>query len=958
MIQSAKTCLLFISLLTLNLSGVAAKARELKTVALEDLKTWRESAVSLSDDGNWYTVLYSLLEKPEAAKAGDAKAKPQKTDGDPDQKAKAERDIALYGDKNRSDVLYIRQAATDREYAVAGAVKPLFSPDSQWIAYTIQAQSPANKDQPAVGTIELRHLASGRTRSWKSKADYRFSESGPCFVCHDKTGLLLIDLRTEKEHYIGNIGEFVLDRKSPLLLYAIASPDRRGNGLYLYDLTSRSTRALDNETCLYGRIAWNQDCSAVSAVKFGEDPDGRPERIRLLTCRNVTDAAPIVDEFPSEAIAGLPEGMQLDVGSVGSDGPAWSRDNSRLFVRLTKKPSQASQEEASEPASVDVWHGLDKKLVSQQMMEAEREAQKTDLAVFYPKNRKMVRLTGPDLQSLVRAPDSDRWAIGEDERSYVSDWDVRKRDLYRIDLIGAELTPILSNYAGELHVSPDGERALLWHDGQYWCYEFAAGSLSRIGSQAGVSFRDQDHDQFGSDPDYGFVGWLKGCRAVVVNHHLDLWLLPIEDQKPAENLTGAVRNGRSIRFRFHERDFSAKELVEERTIDLSRPQILTAFDILSKEAGYYQLQERTLKPLLYGAFSFTASGWRRSGDLLLAKQGPAVIYRRGTVSDYPEAYLGDRSFGNARRLTVTNPQQSGYRWGRRRLIDYKNDDGAALQGILTVPDSYRPGQKLPMIVYSYEKLSQNLHQYPSMRISGSSVVEMMYVSDGYLYLQPDIRFHIGTPHSDMHECLDAAIAEVVRLGYADEKHIGYEGFSFGGHCGMYVSTQKNRFAAIAAGAGVSDLVQGFTVDIVGDGSNEQDYYMTSQGRLGTDPSAGLETYLRESAVFQAHKLQTPLLLFHGGADNVVQWEHSFGLYSILRFLKKPVIFLSYRGEGHGLKKTANRLDLQRRLKEFFDHHLKGCPAPAWMSEGVPIRPPAGKTGEADKKEAAPRALWR
>ena len=37
-------------------------------------------------------------------------------------------------------------------------------------------------------------------------------------------------------------------------------------------------------------------------------------------------------------------------------------------------------------------------------------------------------------------------------------------------------------------------------------------------------------------------------------------------------------------------------------------------------------------------------------------------------------------------------------WGRRVLFDYKNKDGVRLQGILALPDDYKPGEKRPMIV--------------------------------------------------------------------------------------------------------------------------------------------------------------------------------------------------------------------------------------------------------------------
>jgi len=45
--------------------------------------------------------------------------------------------------------------------------------------------------------------------------------------------------------------------------------------------------------------------------------------------------------------------------------------------------------------------------------------------------------------------------------------------------------------------------------------------------------------------------------------------------------------------------------------------------------------------------------------------------------------------------------------------------------------------------------------------------------------------------------------------------------------------------------------------------------------------------------------------------------------------------LQYKGENHGLRVPANMRDYAVRMKEFFDHHLKSRPAPAWWIEGVP-----------------------
>jgi len=52
-------------------------------------------------------------------------------------------------------------------------------------------------------------------------------------------------------------------------------------------------------------------------------------------------------------------------------------------------------------------------------------------------------------------------------------------------------------------------------------------------------------------------------------------------------------------------------------------------------------------------------------------------------------------------------------------------------------------------------------------------------------------------------------------------------------------------------------------------------------------------------------------------------------------LNKPVWLLVYNDEAHNLRKNKNRQDLSIRMMQFFDHYLKGAPAPKWMTEGVP-----------------------
>ena len=98
-----------------------------------------------------------------------------------------------------------------------------------------------------------------------------------------------------------------------------------------------------------------------------------------------------------------------------------------------------------------------------------------------------------------------------------------------------------------------------------------------------------------------------------------------------------------------------------------------------------------------------------------------------------------------------------------------------------------------------------------------------------------------------------------------------------------------------------------------------------------------ELYIENSPVFFATRIQTPLLIMFGDNDGAVPWYQGIELYLAMRRLGKDCIFLQYRGEPHHLQKYPNKLDYSIRMKEYFDHYLKGKPAPEWIKKGVPYR---------------------
>ena len=240
-----------------------------------------------------------------------------------------------------------------------------------------------------------------------------------------------------------------------------------------------------------------------------------------------------------------------------------------------------------------------------------------------------------------------------------------------------------------------------------------------------------------------------------------------------------------------------------------------------------------------------------------------------------------------------------------------------------------------MIVQFYEKNSQNLHNHPVPRYAGSPQFAP-YVSQGYLVMQPDVHFRGGTSHSDMLECVEAAIAKVVELGYADPARVGLHGHSYSGGGASYIATRSKAFAAIVAGAAPINLVGEFNIIFRGSGQNNHNYDIHGQGRYGSNPYDDFDRYWNQSPISGVRTMNTPLLYMHGDNDQTVEYNQGLEFYNALRFNKKPVIFVSYPGEGHGLGKLENQLDFLTRMEQFYGHYLKGEAKPAWVEKGEPF----------------------
>jgi dipeptidyl aminopeptidase/acylaminoacyl peptidase len=202
---------------------------------------------------------------------------------------------------------------------------------------------------------------------------------------------------------------------------------------------------------------------------------------------------------------------------------------------------------------------------------------------------------------------------------------------------------------------------------------------------------------------------------------------------------------------------------------------------------------------------------------------------------------------------------------------------------------------------------------------------------------PDVRFEVGRPGFSAAKAIVPGVQKLVDLGIAAPEAVGLHGHSWSGYQTAFIVTQTDLFAAAIAGAPVSNMTSAYSGIRWESGMARQFQYEKSQSRLGGSLWEARNRYIDNSPVFFADRINTPLLIMHGDDDGAVTWYQSIEFYLALRRLEKDAIFLQYRGEPHHLQKYPNKLDYAIKMKEYFDHYLKGAPAPAWIEQGVPYR---------------------
>ena len=909
------------SLLFLMAASTAAQ-QPLKTLTLADYPRWsRITDVQLSDDGKWLSYGYT----------------PNEGDG----------------------TLFVRDLTSSTLHRFPRGSAPVFSADSRFVAYTetppgqtggrggragnagggrggapAPGQGQASAPSTPGRTLHLVDLQSGKDvytvtdpLSSVFTADSRYlavrrnpttrdaAYQGSDFVLHNLTDGSTVSL--------GNVSAFAFNRSASQLAYLVDAANKSGNGVFVLEVASKAIRPLDTDTMRYASITWDS-AGARLAVLRGETPRNAEQRVNQLLTFGSTASGSLTNRavYDPAKDVGFPKDMVLsELGSV-----VWSKDGRRVFVGVKAQKEKLPEATGGEArANVEVWHWADDRLLSVQKVQAEADRRSTFTGVVSVADAKFVTLADADMPR-VQVTRDGRWAVGQSEAPYRRNWDDPGgvQDLVRIDVATGARTRLVPALRQNLGLSPDSRWQLWFKDGKLSVTDIASGQSTNLSALSSENFTNTDDEQPIDKPSFGVAGWSRDGKSVLINGRYDVWQLPLVAGGKAVNLTRGLGARDEVRFRVVNLNTDPDD---DGSIDMSRPIVLSAYGEWTKKSGYFTLEPgKEPRPLIWQD--------RQIGALRKAKNADRVIFTAQTFVEFPDYWTSTSALTNPVKVTDANPQQAEYAWGARRvLVDYTDQRGNKLQATLALPANYQPGKKYPMLVYFYEKMSQGHHTY-SMPTYDDRPHMSTYASDGYLVLQPDIVYTWGKPGSSALDDVTSAVKKVIELGYADPAHIGAQGHSWGGYESSFIVTQTNMFAATVTGAPLTDLESMHNILYKQTGGGNAPLIQWGQGRMGAVPWEDPANYDDQSPVHHVKNIKTPFLILQGTADGAVDWNQGLEFYVAARRAGKQVILLSYPDEPHHLAKKENQKDFQVRMKQYFDHYLKGTPAPKWMTNGV------------------------
>jgi len=643
-----------------------------------------------------------------------------------------------------------------------------------------------------------------------------------------------------------SVGEVRLSPDGRRIVYAVARNDRPGRP--------------------YSQL-WVQDVAAASgkpllpAAVHGGSPRWSPDGKRLMYLAD-----------------GEPEGMQIFVRWVDTDGPATQ------ITRVTEAPRNAR------------W-SPDGKWIAFSMFDSEKNELKISMPSA-PKNAKWTET--PRLVETLHYR-QDRIGFLEDGFTH----------LYVVSSDGGTPRPLThgkwSVGAGELRSgasidwTPDSKSIvfdglnepdfdLKYEQSQLYVVDVATAAVRTLVDKPGAWGRPV------VSPDGKLVAFSGHQPSPATYTSSDLWIIGIDSS-----------NMRDVTHEFDREPETARWAPDGGGV---------YFDAEDHGARnvYFASLTGGVKPITTGTHVLTLDSMSR--DLVAA----------GTVADpeHPQDVVrySLRQPGTPTKLTDVNADVlAGKTLAKTEELSYTSTNNTKVQSWIVKPPAFDASKKYPLIL--------EIHGGPfAMYNVAFNYMFQNFAANGYVVLFTNPRgstgygsaFSNGIDHNypgPDYDDLMAGVDAVVAKGYVDETRMYVSGCSGGGVLSSWVIGHTDRFAAAAVRCPVIDWIS-----MAGHTDVPLFTYSFFKKPFWDDPS----DWLSHSSLMSVGKVTTPTLLMTGVLDRRTPMPQTEEYYAALKVRGVPSMLLQFNGEYHGTgSKPSNFIRTQLYMMSWFQKYTRPQP---------------------------------
>ncbi len=320
---------------------------------------------------------------------------------------------------------------------------------------------------------------------------------------------------------------------------------------------------------------------------------------------------------------------------------------------------------------------------------------------------------------------------------------------------------------------------------------------------------------------------------------------------------------------------------------------------------------------------------KKLGDREISFASGTADESKYIVSSYSDVdpgtvYLFDRKTKNLTELYKIRAKLDRAALSPMTPIHYKSSDGLEIPAYLTLPKGVA-AKNLPLVVFP--------HGGPWARDNwGYNTYAQMLANRGYAVLQPNFRSSTGYGKKylnagnnewgqKMQDDLTWGVKYLVSEGIADPKRVGIMGGSYGGYATLagvaFTPEVYSAAVAIVAPSNLQTLLESIPA-----------YWEAGRvifyKRMG-DPNTpeGLAQMKRQSPLYSADKIKTPLMVVQGANDPRVNKREADQIVIALRDRSYPVEYIVAPDEGHGFARPVNNSAMIAASEKFLAKHLGG-----------------------------------